>query len=244
MPWGFSSHKILIGLFHPVFPRPLVDSVFTEKKGGISHTHTPNWSAVLFLMSKTHTFAYEHTQANSSSTYYGYYSHTHMSRRYRQMPHSERSYIFKHSHDCRNVNKSTVGKMLASGHSGGRRGEKGAEGVGDQRKERGSPKGWVKSPRLCSTPSWMTLTWLCVQLLNDKYPGEPIHLLLLALRAAAVVRNEEHLFYMTRANVSLEPDDHRWISLSPVCFKDKVLFERELNAPVSVKLHWFPVCWF
>ena len=49
----------------------------------------------------------------------------------------------------------------------------------------------------------MTLAWIHAQLLNDKYPGEPIHSVFFGWGAAAAakgLRNEEHLFYTSRAN--------------------------------------------
>ena len=48
--------------------------------------------------------------------------------------------------------------------------------VGEEKEERGGlEEGGVKSPRLFSTFSITTLALFRVQLLNDKYPGEPIH---------------------------------------------------------------------
>lgn len=46
-------------------------------------------------------------------------------------------------------------------------------------------------PRLFSTFSIMTLTWIRAQLLNDKYPGELIYFVLFEWRAAAVTGAEE-----------------------------------------------------
>lgn len=106
-------------------------------------------------------------------------------------------------------------KLPASGHSGGRgqeeRGEacEGAEQKvedeeeEDKRKEEkelgkkrgrlfvGGWRGGVKSHRLFSTFSIMTLAWIRAQLLNAKYPGEPIHFVFFGWRAAAVARAEE-----------------------------------------------------
>ena len=88
--------------------------------------------------------------------------HTHISRRYRHMPHSERSYIFKHSHDCRNVNKSTVGKLPASGHWEKRRKR--------SRRSWWSKKGKGKSERLVESnhpdysplpAKWLSLDFVC-----------------------------------------------------------------------------------
>lgn len=73
--------------------------------------------------------------------------------------------------------------------------EEDEKGVGDEREERGRLKkegeGGAKSPRLFSTFSIMTLAWIRAQLLNDKYPGEPIHFVFFGWRAAAVARAEE-----------------------------------------------------
>lgn len=81
-------------------------------------------------------------------------------------------------------------KLPASGHSGGKEEEReekeswvkgegrrwrrmeveGEKGVGDEREERGrlAEEGGVKSPRLFSTFTVMTLAWIRAQLLNDK----------------------------------------------------------------------------
>lgn len=68
----------------------------------------------------------------------------------------------------------------------------GEKGAGDERKERGRLReGEAKSPRLFSTFSIMTLAWIRAQLLNDKYPGEPIHFVFFGWSAAAVASAEE-----------------------------------------------------
>lgn len=70
--------------------------------------------------------------------------------------------------------------------------EEGEKRVGDEREERRkAEEGEVKSPRLFSTFGIMTLAWIRVQLLNDKYPGEPIHFVFCGWRAVAVVSAEE-----------------------------------------------------
>lgn len=57
------------------------------------------------------------------------------------------------------------------------------------RGRRGWGGGWgVKSHRLFSTFSIMTLAWIHTQLLNHKYPGELIHFEFFGWREAAVVR--------------------------------------------------------
>lgn len=151
---------------------------------------------------------------------------TQIRRLYRQMPRGKRpaSYIVIRSHDCRNVNKSTVVKLPASGHSGGSEGEKvkgerGGEACEEVERD-GSGRRWWRDKkeegwrvkrggsnrsRLFSAFSIMTLAWIHAQLLNDKYPGEPIHFVFFGWGAAAAakgLRNEEHLFYTSRANVS------------------------------------------
>lgn len=70
-------------------------------------------------------------------------------------------------------------------------GEKGADDERIKRKAGRGGRGAVKSPRLFSTFSIMTLAWIHTQLLNDKYPGEPIRFVFFGWRAAAVVRAEE-----------------------------------------------------
>lgn len=66
-------------------------------------------------------------------------------------------------------------------------------------------RGGQIAPDYFSTFSIMTLAWIHAQLLNDKYPGEPIRFVFFGWGAAAAakgLRNEEHLFYTSRANVS------------------------------------------
>ncbi len=70
------------------------------------------------------------------------------------------------------------------------RGMRQRSGCGESRKRK-AEEGGGKSPRLFSTFSIMTLAWIRAQLLNDKYPGEPIHFVFFGWRAAAVVRAEE-----------------------------------------------------
>ncbi len=63
---------------------------------------------------------------------------------------------------------------------------KGGKGVGDEKKS--ETEG---GRRLFSTLSIMTLAWVHAQLLNDKYPGEPVHFVFFGWRATAVVKAEE-----------------------------------------------------
>lgn len=68
----------------------------------------------------------------------------------------------------------------------------GGEMAGNGRERRGRLMGGEPNhPRLFSTFSIMTLTWIRAQLLNDKYPGELIYFVLFEWRAAAVAGAEE-----------------------------------------------------